>query len=500
MGLGAVALGLAAVAVLVWAGFLINAGRVRPSRAEETPSNLQPYLTDDELESTRLNKVLVAALISSAVLAIVVPIYYLTETDRQAAAAEGFHERNIEEGLELYIEFQCVNCHSEGGVGGAVAFVEKRSNLETSWNVPALDDVFYRYDRDEVRYWIVFGRAGSPMPAAGLEGGGAMTSQQVDQVLDYLESIQIPQQETLTQTNGKVDEALRRIETADETIATRIETQEEEIAEIRASLVAYGATASIPVEVKQILAGPGTCTARSAAVVSLPCDAAATDSDRDGLSDVAEVRLEELFGRAADGIGELAGTSDLEVSLDPADAFTTTDAAGDRVPDLDQVVEARQNLLTVMLGLAVFARNPEPFLERSQAGLEFLQRAAAERKYDIDFEALAADAFNGDVEMARRASGLYNAYCARCHTAGYSAGVQFEQEPGSGAFGPGLRDGRSIVQFPSFDDHVDFIIKGSQNAVAYGVNGAGRGWMPGFGFTLTREDIELIVRIERALQ
>ena len=28
---------------------------------------------------------------------------------------------------------------------------------------------------------------------------------------------------------------------------------------------------------------------------------------------------------------------------------------------------------------------------------------------------------------AERSVGLYNAYCARCHTAGYSAGVEFEQ-------------------------------------------------------------------------
>lgn len=499
MGLGAVALGLAAVAVLVWAGFLVNAGRVRPTRAEETPANLQPYLTDDELETGRLNKVLVAALIASAVLAVVVPIYYLSEADRQAEAAEGFEERNIEEGLALYEEFQCVNCHSEGGVGGAVAFVEKRSNLETVWNVPSINDVFYRYDRDEVRYWIVFGRAGSPMPAAGLEGGGAMTTQQVDQVLDYLESIQIPQQEAFTQTDGKVDEALRRIETADETIAARIVEQEAEIAAIEASVIAYDATSGLPLQIKQVLSGPGTCTERSAELVELPCDSPGTDSDRDGLTDVAEVRLEELFGTAADFIGDLAGTSELEVNLDPANAFTTTDAAGDRIPDLEHVVEARQNLLTVMIGLDVFARNPDPFLARSEAGLDFLQEAAAERRFAIDFESLAADAFDGDVDEARRAAGLYNAYCARCHTAGYSAGVQFEREPGSGAFGPSLRDNRSVVQFPDFEDHVDFIIKGSQNAVAYGVNGAGRGWMPGFGFTLSQEDIELIVRFERAL-
>ena len=95
--------------------------------------------------------------------------------------------------------------------------------------------------------------------------------------------------------------------------------------------------------------------------------------------------------------------------------------------------------------------------------------------------------------------GLYNAYCARCHTAGYSAGVAYTQEAGSGAFGPSLREGRSVVQFPDEADHLDFIINGSENGQGYGINGIGRGWMPGFGATLTQEDLMLIVRLERVL-
>jgi hypothetical protein len=56
-----------------------------------------------------------------------------------------------------------------------------------------------------------------------------------------------------------------------------------------------------------------------------------------------------------------------------------------------------------------------------------------------------------------------------------------------------------VVQFPSEADHLDFIVNGSQNGVGYGVNGIGRGWMPGFGAVLTQEDLMLIVKFERAL-
>ena len=73
-------------------------------------------------------------------------------------------------------------------------------------------------------------------------------------------------------------------------------------------------------------------------------------------------------------------------------------------------------------------------------------------------------------------------------------------EPGSGALGPSLRDSRSIVQFPDFEDHYEFIVQGSENGQPYGVNGIGRGWMPGFGTVLSEADIRLIVEYERSLR
>ena len=48
------------------------------------------------------------------------------------------------------------------------------------WMAPALNTVLYRFDEDEVRYIITYGRPGSPMSAWGLEGGGPMNAQQID--------------------------------------------------------------------------------------------------------------------------------------------------------------------------------------------------------------------------------------------------------------------------------------------------------------------------------
>ena len=66
---------------------------------------------------------------------------------------------------------------------------------------------------------IVYGRQGTPMPANGLEGGGAMTMQEVDQVISYLQSIQITQEDATGEVNQIVDQELSRLANADATVA-----------------------------------------------------------------------------------------------------------------------------------------------------------------------------------------------------------------------------------------------------------------------------------------
>ncbi len=157
------------------------------------------------------------------------------------------------------------------------------------------------------------------------------------------------------------------------------------------------------------------------------------------------------------------------------------------------------DLTTIERDLRLSTENLDRLLESARTGLAAVVDAAAARRYAVDIPALAEAAFDGDVAKAERAVGLFNAYCARCHTAGYSAGIAATQEAGSGAMGPSLREGRAVVQFPDIDDHYDFVEAGSVNGVQYGVNGIGRGWMPGFGALLSAEDIMLIVQFERAM-
>ena len=92
-----------------------------------------------------------------------------------------------------------------------------------------------------------------------------------------------------------------------------------------------------------------------------------------------------------------------------------------------------------MTQLTPLVTNNESLRTGAETAVANLEDSRAAERYAIDFDTLADAAFDGDVAKAERAYGLFSAYCARCHTAGYSAGPVATLEPGSGALGPSLR-------------------------------------------------------------
>lgn len=531
IGVGAIVLMVAIAAFLVWVAYLITSSR-RKHKPEETPKNLQPWLSDDELETRRLTRVLRWAAISAAALAVLLPVYFVNESHRQANAAENFADQDVEEGARWFVKFECFRCHGPDGGGGSAEFIEPRSGLTVRWTAPSINDVFFRYSEDEVRYWIEFGRKGTPMPPAGLRGGGAMSVQEVDQVLAYLHSIQLSQSEAFAKADGAVTQALARIRTGAQTVDRSIFEQQAVIADINDTPARFDAIDDFPDRVVELLAGDGTCTDESAALVGMTCGRAGLDSDRDGLTDEAELTLTDELAPVIDSEIKIRrvveaedGTLDVEfiqspepsyqglygLELDPRDPFSMEDANGDPAADLDTVATFIEALDSAHLNLRVGTERQDRFLETAEQGLEALQRSAVQQAWEVDFEATASDMTalwldSGDeaattitVDEAQRAVGLFNAYCARCHTGGYSAGVEFEQRPGSGAWAPALAGGRAVVQFPALEDHITFITRGSNLAENYGVNGLGRGWMPGWGEVLSEADLRLIALYERSL-
>ena len=87
---------------------------------------------------------------------------------------------------------------------------------------------------------------------------------------------------------------------------------------------------------------------------------------------------------------------------------------------------------------------------------------------------------------------LFDAFCARCHTKGWSYGEP--EEPGNGAFGPPLYN--VLQQFPELEEHTDFVANGREYGQQYGVQGQASGRMPYFSQILTREQIDAVVEYD----
>ena len=191
-----VILGVVAIGgfVLYW---LFNwfAGRAETGSEIELAPNRKPLPDDAEMETRRLDQGLMAGLICIVVIAIGLPLYWLGEPGRHDGLIEVSDEAAMHRGEHLYEE-RCATCHgSVDGPGGLRDHTLVDNNglflAQVEWKVPSLAAVLYRYSTEEVRYVMEYGRPNTPMPAWGIAGGGPFTTQQIDDVIVYIEHEQI---------------------------------------------------------------------------------------------------------------------------------------------------------------------------------------------------------------------------------------------------------------------------------------------------------------------
>ena len=439
---------------------------------EETPANLTKYKSDDELETKHLDKSLSWAVLIASLLTIMIPLYYLGEDSRQQSFVEEFEDVSVERGHHLYEEFGCGNCHGVDGGGGAASYVEKRSGVKVTWAAPAINNVFYRYDDSEVKYWLIYGRANSPMPAWGLEGGGPMNDGQLEDLIDYLHSFQVEQSFELGTIETSINSSLLRLENSALQVENEIINQKILIEEIKAG------PAKLPVLQEAV-----------EKITALLEKDSGIDSDEDGLYDSVEIEISEYSATIAD----IVGLSILNLNPEEEESTPSRKDASVAKGYLSQ-------LNSQLINTGILVEGQEKFLNEALDGLEFLEIALEQRLWEVSFEEIAESTFGGNIDEAKRADGLFNAYCARCHTAGYSAGVAYTKKIGSGGLGPALRGGRANIQFKNRGDLIDFIINGSVNGKGYGVNGVGGGKMPGFGAVLPESDIALVIDYLRGME
>ncbi len=619
---------IAVVAGIAWLGVLFVSA-IRNRGGEEVAPNLRPGITDEEMETKRLEGGQKAAIVFSAFLAVSLPLYFLTEPERQASFVDEFAEASIGRGEHIVEEFACFSCHGPEGTGGTASYVEKRSGVTVGWAAPSLNDVFFRYEEDEVNFWVTYGRGNTPMPAWGLPGGGPLNEEQVVDVVNYLKTIQVTQPENLADIEPGISTALANLEGADAAVEAEILAQRQVVAEIEAAPDDSALASPLADRARAALAGAGSgidtdadgisdraeteltaisqeaieafqivepvtldpATADGAAAEALVADleaAAVTDPIIEtnlaairvaveegsvdpavGLSTAALTALQETGAAAAaagidvpdpiedlDSANELVAALDEAAAADPpveaaatlsADATAAIDDGSD--PDGDGLSTGAENTINTQVAAAITATlptqvasitldptnpesvggqsdavtattfvgnleslattlsitvaNQETLLATEQGGVEFLMQSLELKNYSVDFDGVA-ESMGSSVEEAQRAVGLFNSTCARCHTAGFSAGMPYTQEVGSGGFGPALWDGRPTVQFgeaaenPADDLLIQFLIRGSEAQVPYGLNGFGSGRMPAFGPNLSQADIELLARYLRA--
>jgi mono/diheme cytochrome c family protein len=220
--------GIVAVGFILW--LLANSRRARPEVGSEIElaANRKPYYGDEEMEGKRLDRAQWLGLAFLLVIAIGLPLYWLAEPGRQAGAINNFKKVFASRGEELSVPtaqggFNCQGCH--GGVSGAPVqynLVDPITSKITPvmWQAPSLDDVTLRMTDDQLREVLTYGRPFSPMPAWGLEGGGPMNEQQIDNLIAWLHSVAIKPDEARKRNTDNAATELATLQDPQTALAT----------------------------------------------------------------------------------------------------------------------------------------------------------------------------------------------------------------------------------------------------------------------------------------
>jgi cytochrome c553 len=207
-------------AVVVYA--LVNvvfSGKAEVGSELELAPNRKPYLSDEELEGKKLDRALTWGLLTLVVIAVGLPVYWVMEPGRAKNEAQHFDSRFVEAGKKMFDTtanggLNCAGCHgglnAQGGVASYTLLKQDGSfDKQVNWKAPALNTVLLRYSRDEVTFILTYGRPFSPMPAWGIAGNGPLNDQQIQNLVDYLETIQIKPADSQKQVETELRSVLK---------------------------------------------------------------------------------------------------------------------------------------------------------------------------------------------------------------------------------------------------------------------------------------------------
>lgn len=224
--LAILAFGLGAIFILSTALSRRRIKREPVPALEPVPPALRPGDTDDVLETSRLTSIIKWGAGTFVFMAVVMAVYWLAEPSRMVSKEDVLLQQSIDRGAYYFalaadpetgeppprgtgrpagLPYECARCHGVNAEGGENTFIDPNSGQQRTVPVPELKGVFARYElpppgyrdaRDYVRAVIEMGRTdgvlgvAADMPNWGNRFGGPLTDQTINDILNYLESIQ----------------------------------------------------------------------------------------------------------------------------------------------------------------------------------------------------------------------------------------------------------------------------------------------------------------------
>ena len=194
--------------VVAGAVLLARRGTARRAAAAEIPRAMRPGPDDADLETPLLLKLQGWGVILVAFFVLWIPMTWLMEPNRNLGQERGLLTDSVARGknaVQLYSEENqggvgCVRCHGQGLVGSTILDTttgqpRPTPNLTTVCGGPWTGHPAI-HGLDDVYTTIQQGRAGTPMPSWSIRYAGAMDDQQINDIVNYIVSIQNTSQVT----------------------------------------------------------------------------------------------------------------------------------------------------------------------------------------------------------------------------------------------------------------------------------------------------------------
>lgn len=198
----AILIGVAsALVVLLVAGATVAALR-RPRRAAgpDIPPGMRPGPSDPDLEKPLLERLYAAGLVLVVIMALWVPTVFLRENVQNKEDTVGLLNASIQRGHLTTLPgteanqlgFNCQRCHGPGLGGGQNVYngnVVQVPNLQTVCGGEKTGHPLIKSLNDVIDT-IAQGRQGTDMPSWSVRFAGAMDDQQINDLVNYILSIQ----------------------------------------------------------------------------------------------------------------------------------------------------------------------------------------------------------------------------------------------------------------------------------------------------------------------